>query len=231
MKDFLSRMLLFGVTACTISLFAAGASQATAVYVGFLDDPEFLTHWTLTIDDLDDAIANTYSFELTANTQSNSGWYTHALMLHLDGGEKADITSFTAPASNWNALDANSVPIQVDIEGFGGELIPMSAWVAFYTDEVTPTLDDPTSDPTELMAGVALDGGVYTWTANFTLTNPLNPYPSLQAFTYDGLNGGSGKIAHRRMSETFVPEPNAAVLFAVGGLIVGSAVRRRSEVD
>ena len=216
-----------------IWLFAAGQSQAAQVYSGFLDDPEFGTHWTLTIDDRGDSAPDSYSFVLTAeHTQDNPGWYTHAILLYLDGGTQADITSFTAPGSNWNELDANSVPLQVDIEGFGAELVPMNSWVGFYTSEVSPNLDNPTADPTELMAGVALDGvGTDTWTANFNLKSPLNPFPSLQAFSYDGLNGGSGNIATRRLSETLVPEPHSAVLFAVGCLIVGGAIRRRPEVD
>ena len=224
-------MFLLRLAASAILLFAAGPSQATTVYSGFLDDPEFLTHWMLTIDDWDDSDPTTYSFELTADTENNPGWYTHAVLLHLDGGVQADITAFTAPGANWNELDANSVPALVDIEGFGAEQIPMDSWVGFYTDEVSPDLDDPTVDPTELMAGAALDGGIYTWTADFTQTSPLNPFPSLQAFSYDGLNGGSGNIAQRRLSENFIPEPNSAVLFAVGGFIIGGAVRRRPEVD
>jgi hypothetical protein len=222
-------MLLLRVVASAILLFAAGSSQATTVYWGFVDDPEFSTHWELEIDDLDDAFANTYSFVLTAETVNNPGWYTHAVLLHLDGGEQADFNcgscgSYTAPGGNWNELDASTS--KVAIEGYGD--IPMNSWVGFYTNEVSPSLTDPTVNDTELKAGVALvNGGTYTWTADFTLTNPLNPFPSIQSFTYDGLNGGSGNIARRRMSETFIPEPSAAVLFAVGGLIVGGALRRR----
>lgn len=224
-------MLLLRASAAALLLFAAGPSQATQVFSGSLVDPEFGTQWSLTIDDQGDADATTYSFVLTADTvndPNNAGWYTHAILLHLDGGEQPEIFDFTAPGANWNELDASTAPVY--IEGFGNETIPMDSWVGFYTDEVSPNLTNPAVDDTELRAGVALDdGGAFTWTADFTLTSGLNPAPSLQAFSYDGINGRSGKIKTSRLSASLVPEPNAAIVFGVGALIVGRSLRRRSH--
>jgi hypothetical protein len=199
-------------------LVIPGISTAT-LYT--LTDPSGVgagTVYELTVTSLGGDSYNAVLTAATANTATNV--YLDWFQIKFDEGTAATIGDVNAdPEGDWTQLQSQG---GINLAGFGNELFATKGWSGLYLEDAIEG-----ADITDLNNGPELDGLTKLWDFDFTLSDPLNPTPSLQVGYYY-LNPANGHIQTGRLSETFsVPEASALLLLGAG--LVGLVSWRRKK--
>jgi hypothetical protein len=179
----------FGATIYSYSVTDTSSGLGSGVY-------------TLTVGDRGgDGDSTTYDATLSVDTNAVANTSIAWFAIKFDGGATGVITDSGITASDdssWEVGDRS-----VDVLNYNN--FPSSTWTGGYASPIT--------------GGFALDGGAYSWTFDFDLSNALNMAPSLQV-------GFSAPHGYPRISQS-IPEPGTLMILGAGLIGLASLGRKK----